>query len=206
LAQFFFGPLLLFTLPAVGLSDHLYRIILSEAALGQVVLLILRHQIKQPTLQLRKSYVIICLLFSIVVLAMGTGRHLYRETALEAHRSLIKERTAAYQAALDDFRQKLASGVIILPVNSERVFRNCASCHAMDKPLAGQSLLEIASKDNLDGIVNGPWLRKKTCGIPKNALLFPPSPGSTGDGGRLDAHDGCAQTLKITSSGTCKSE
>jgi cytochrome c len=155
LAQFFFGPLLLFTLPAVGLSDHLYRIILSGAALGLVVLLILRHQIKQPALKLGGNYVLICLLFSIVVLAMGTGRHLYRETAVAEHRMLIKERTVAYQAALEDFNQKLASGAITLPMTGERVFRNCASCHAVDKVLVGPSLVEIANiyKNNPDGIV-----------------------------------------------------
>ena len=42
-----------------------------------------------------------------------------------------------------------------MPVTGERVFMNCAACHAADKVLVGPSLREIAAvyKDNPDGIV-----------------------------------------------------
>lgn len=47
LAQFLLGPLLLFTLPAVGLTPQLYTVILSGAAVGLITLLLLFRELRQ---------------------------------------------------------------------------------------------------------------------------------------------------------------
>ncbi len=170
LAQFFFGPLLLFTLPSVGLNTTLYVVILSGAALGLVVLGLLFTQIRRTELKLDSVFVVICVLFSAVVLAMGSGRHIYRENALAEYRLMIRERTDDYRAELANFKQQLAAGLIKMPVTGERVFLNCAACHAADRVLVGPSLREIASlySNNPDGIVT--WTRnpgKKRAGFPQ---------------------------------------
>lgn len=155
LAQFVFGPLLLLTLPSVGLSFELYVLIFSGAFWGWIALLLLRYQIRLKEVRIGGAFVFICLLFLIVVLAMGTGRHVYRETALVTHPQLVRERTLAYQAHLNEFNQKLASGEIALPVTGERLFADCAACYTTDRVLVAPSLVEIASlyEKDPDGIV-----------------------------------------------------
>ena len=178
-AQFFFGPLLLLTLPKAGLSTSLYTVILAGAGLGLVVLLMLHREIAAPDERIGRAYVPICVTFTVIVLAMGTGRHLYRETALALHKELVRQRTANYAVHLKEFNEKLASGLIAMPVTGERVFQNCASCHAKDTVLAGPSLIEIAAiyKGNPEGIVR--WATapgKKRAGfqqMPSFAILGP---------------------------------
>lgn len=155
LAQFIVGPVLLFTLPSIGLSKELYFYILGGAVLGFFVLYLISRQMNKEKVHIGKSYLFICLVFSAIVLSMGTGRHLYREGALADQKALIKQRTLAYEAHLKDFSDQVASGRIQMTPTGERLFLSCASCHATDKVLAGPSLVEIAQiyKNNPDGIV-----------------------------------------------------
>ncbi len=156
LSQFIVGPVLLLTLPAVGLSKELYLFILTGAFLGFVVLYLISRQIRRQEISLGRPYLFICSLFTLIVLCMGTGRHLYREGALALQKHLIQESTTAYETHLKDFNEKLDSGQIQLAPTGERLFLNCASCHAADKALVGPSLVEIAHiyKDNPEGIVS----------------------------------------------------
>ena len=143
--QFIAGPLLLFTLPSIGLSTALYVVIVSGALLGAFVLWLLTVEIRSSDARIGRLYAVICVLFSVVVLSMGTGRHLYRSAALASHQALVKERTAQYEAALAEFNKKLASGT--LPVAQQtgaQIFINCAACHAPNVKLVGPSLTEIA--------------------------------------------------------------
>jgi cytochrome c len=155
LAQFIVGPVLLFTLPSIGLSKELYFFILGGAVLGFFVVYLISRQMNKEKVHIGKSYLFICLVFSAIVLSMGTGRHLYREGALADQKALIKQRTLAYEAHLKDFSDQVASGRIQMTPTGERLFLSCASCHATDKVLAGPSLVEIAQiyKNNPDGIV-----------------------------------------------------
>ena len=156
LAQFIAGPLLLFTLPSVGLSTQLYGVIVAGALLGALVLWLLRGEIKSSDALVGSRYVLICVLFSFVVLGMGSGRHLYRVAALATHQAEIRERTALYEAALADFNRNLAAGTLpVAELTGVQVFMTCAACHSRDVKLVGPPLTEIAKiySGNPAGIV-----------------------------------------------------
>jgi cytochrome c len=94
------------------------------------------------------------MLFSIVVLGMGSGRHVYRQAALAPHQAEIRERTERYAAALAEFNKNLAAAPVV-EQSAEQLFMNCAACHAPNVKLVGPSLTEIAQiyAGNADGIV-----------------------------------------------------
>ncbi|TDU81036.1 cytochrome c [Prosthecobacter fusiformis] len=154
LAQFVLGPLLLFTLPAVGITTRLYVIIFSGAALGFLTLLVLFKELRSGDEHIGRFYVLICIMFSFVVLGMGTGRHVYRQAALAPHQADIQERTSRYAAALAEFNQNLSSTPPVQQT-ADQLFMNCAACHAPNIKLVGPPLTEIAEiyAGNPDGIV-----------------------------------------------------
>ncbi|SKA78209.1 cytochrome c [Prosthecobacter debontii] len=155
LAQFLLGPLLLFTLPAVGITPQLYTVIFSGAAVGFITLLLLFRELRQPDARIGRSYGLICVLFTGVVLGMGSGRHLYRQAALAGHQAEIRARTETYAAALNAFNQKHASEPAPVEPDADQLFMNCAACHAPATRLVGPPLTEIAEiyRDNPEGIV-----------------------------------------------------
>lgn len=159
-AQFAFGPLLLFTLPYSGISMTLIIIILVGAAMALLVLWYLHREIKKGPDQSGYSYPVIIFIFTLVVIAMGTGRHIYREVSLKPHRALIASESERFHAILLATQMRLAAGqgageALGSVITGEKIFVNCAACHAVDKILAGPSLVEIYSlyKDNPEGIV-----------------------------------------------------
>lgn len=179
LGQFAVGPVVLLTLPSVGLSTQLYAVILGGVAIGLLVLGLLRKEMNRSDAKIGGLYAPICILFSALVLSMGSGRHIYREAALADHKASIQERTASYRKALSDFNSDLAAkggG----DETGESLFANCAACHAKDRVLVGPPLTEIAQiyKDNPDGIVT--WAR----GPGKKRPAMPPMPamGHLGEG------------------------
>ena len=154
LAQFVLGPLLLFTLPSAGISTRLYVIIFSGAAVGLLTLWVLFGELRRDDARIGSRYWLIVALFSIVVLGMGTGRHVYRQAALAPHQAEIKERTERYAAALAEFNKNLAATPVV-EQTPEQLFMNCAACHAPNVKLVGPPLTEIAQiyAGNPDGIV-----------------------------------------------------
>ena len=154
LAQFVLGPLLLFTLPAAGITTELYVIIFSGAAVGLFTVWVLFGELKRDDTRIGSRYWLIVVLFSIVVLGMGSGRHVYRQAALAPHQAEIKERTERYAAALAEFNKNLASAPVV-EQTAEQLFMNCAACHAPNVKLVGPPLTEIAQiyAGNPDGIV-----------------------------------------------------
>jgi cytochrome c len=144
-AQFLAGPLLLFTLPPVGITHTLYGVIGAGALLGLVVLHQLVKEVGAPDGQVGRRYVGICILFSFVVLGMGSGRHIYREAALASHKAAVKHRTQEYEAALAAFNAQQAAGSGPAKVQTgEQLFASCAACHAPAVRLVGPPLAEIA--------------------------------------------------------------
>lgn len=154
-SQFVYGPILLFTLPPVGITKQLYVIIFSGAAIGFLTLMLLFKEIRRPDAEIGRSFAGICILFSIVVLSMGSGRHVYREAALAGHKQEVRDRTEAYSAALAEFNAQLASNPAAAASSPEQLFMNCSACHAPAVRLVGPSLAEIATiyAGNPEGIV-----------------------------------------------------
>ena len=156
MVQFIAGPLLLFTLPSAGLSVALYVVIVSGAFLGAFVLWLLLKEIRSADDLIGRRFVLICGLFSLVVLGMGSGRHLYRSAALAPHLAQIHERTELYEAALAEFNRRRADGTLpAANLTGEQIFMNCAACHARHVKLVGPPLTEIAKiyANNPAGIV-----------------------------------------------------
>ncbi len=155
LGQFVLGPLLLFTLPPAGITTQLYVIIFSGAAVGLLTLWVLFGELKRDDTRIGSRYWLIVALFSVVVLGMGTGRHVYRQAALAPHQAEIKERTERYAAALAEFSKNLAAAPAPAELTAEQLFMNCAACHAPNVKLVGPPLTEIAQiyAGNPDGIV-----------------------------------------------------
>jgi cytochrome c len=164
--QLLAGPLLLFTLPAQGVSWALVGNIALGAVLALAALWLLWRETQsvEPTVGLR--YVVVCCLFTGTVVFMGYGRHLYREQALAAHRALVAERSEDFQAALVGAHMRAATGQLRVGEQEaslspgERSFRAvCMGCHAMDTRLVGPPVSEIAQvyEGNLDGLIA--WVR-----------------------------------------------
>ncbi|RYD37546.1 MAG: cytochrome C [Verrucomicrobiaceae bacterium] len=152
--QFVAGPILLLTLPSVGVTPLLYKIILPSAVLGLVLLLALLKKLTGPDIHLRSGYIILCVFFSIVVLGMGSGRHAYREASLAAHKEQVRKRSSEYEDALAAWNA--SNPLSAEPEETpEQLFATCAACHAPDSKLVGPSLREIASiyPGNPGGIV-----------------------------------------------------
>ena len=129
LGQFALGPLLLFTLPSVGITTQVYLIIFSGAAVGLLTVWVLFGELKRDDTRIGSRYWLIVALFSIVVLGMGSGRHVYREAALAGHKAAIKDRTERYAAALADFNKNLAAAPVPAWQTAEQLFMNC-ECEA----------------------------------------------------------------------------
>ncbi|MHB1079697.1 MAG: c-type cytochrome [Prosthecobacter sp.] len=155
LGQFVLGPLLLFTLPSAGITTQVYIIIFSGAAVGLLTVWVLFGELKRDDTRIGSRYWLIVALFSIVVLGMGSGRHVYREAALAGHKAAIKDRTERYAAAVAEFNKNLAAAPPPAEQTAEQLFMNCAACHAPNVKLVGPPLTEIAAiyAGNPDGIV-----------------------------------------------------
>jgi cytochrome c len=152
--QFIAGPLLLFTLPSVGITPLLYQIILPSAALGLVLLIVLLKKANASDVNLQRDYATLCVFFSLVVLGMGSGRHAYREASLAGHKQQVQQRSKEYQSALAAWNAANPPSEEI-EETPEQLFATCAACHAPDAKLVGPSLREISQiyAGNPGGIV-----------------------------------------------------
>lgn len=146
LLQVIAGPLVLFTLPAQGLSIQLYVIISVGALLALAMLGLMWWEIIGSRQAIGRFFVPIVALLMLTGSAMGFGRHIYRERAIRDHRVEMEARTQdfAYRAAAARWRAERGIGQESLPLG-ERVFRDsCSSCHMLDRVLVGPSIREIA--------------------------------------------------------------
>lgn len=159
-AQLVFGPLLLFTLPYEGITTWLLIIVGLVIILAIGILHLLRREIKVPNEKIGRMFIPVLLTLTLVVLLMGTARHLYREACLVEHTRLIADRSQSFQANVIGTQMRLAAGLDAGAAvgggpTGEKLFINCAACHALNKVLAAPSLVEVYSlyKDNPEGIV-----------------------------------------------------
>lgn len=178
--QFIAGPLLLFTLPGIGVTPLLYKIIIPSASLGLLLWWMLLKKIRGDDRSLALGFPLLVLLFSIVVLGMGSGRHAYREASLAHHQMEVKARTQIYLSALEQWNRDNPEATQDEAIETpEQLFANCAACHAPEQRLVGPSLKEIVGlyQGNPQGIVT--WAKAPG----KKRPDFPPMPafGHLGD-------------------------
>jgi len=156
LAQLLFGPLVLLTLPPEGMSGFLLLVITGGAGLGISAMVLMWREVNSPGADFQRRFVTVVILITGTAFAMGYGRHLYRESAIDDHRRLMAERTTDFGWASSAALWRVEQGISReqVPVG-EKIFQGtCSSCHAVDRVLVGPPLLEIARiyADNPAGI------------------------------------------------------
>lgn len=103
LAQFIIGPVVLLTLPEVSQSiGKTYGLIGFGALLGMFMLFLIAIETRRSDDRIGASFVTISVLMLVVILLMGSGRHLYREAALGDHRALVAKKTEIYMQKVRD--------------------------------------------------------------------------------------------------------
>lgn len=176
-AQFIFGPLVLFTLPVHGISVPMLAAILSGAVIAGFLLYFISREIIATDETIGRHYWLIVGIFSLIVVLMGTGRHLYRESSLFSHMQLVKRKTQEFRAleVAADMRIKAGFGIgedRNAPSGKTYFTQNCAACHSVDAARVGPPLTEIARiyGKNAPGIVawaKAPgWKRKDARPMP----------------------------------------
>ncbi|RJP19572.1 MAG: cytochrome C [Candidatus Omnitrophota bacterium] len=164
-ANFLAGPLLLFTLPAEGLSWKLAGIISCGVVLAFIVILILWKEIIVPQQTSATRFYWMAALLTGTVVLMATGRHVYRESAISQHRLAMAGETLAYTSMVGIANWRISQGLEMEEGGGarspgEKVFDNvCAVCHALDKRLVGPPLTEIAQTypNDVAGIIK--WVK-----------------------------------------------
>lgn len=177
-AQFLFGPFLLFTLPAAGITPAMLSIVIGAALVALLMLLLLWIEIRSADFAIGRLFWLITGLFAIVVLGMGQGRHLYREASLAPHKALIARRTEEFRAVELATQMRLAAGLgagdalTAAPTGRAIFTRTCGLCHAKDTAIAAPSLVEIAGlyTGNAAGVVA--WAKAPS----KKRPAYPPMP------------------------------
>lgn len=149
--QFVLGPLLLFTLPSRGFSLYMLLSIFIGVLLALPALGLMWKELKATDEDLGKRWGWVVTCFSLVVLCMGTGRHLYRDQALAHHQTLMAEKTAVYQEKVSQAKAEAeerlkAQASLSLPALGEQVFQqSCSGCHSQDVQVVGPPVKEMVT-------------------------------------------------------------
>lgn len=172
-AQFLFGPLVMVTLPAKGFSWGMMGIIFTGVAIAVYAIYYMIQTLRGTDDQLDRYFKRIVIAMSIVVLFMGSGRHVYRANAINPHRELMAEKTAAFEAASKEAReaalnkreqenQALATAEASgdLTAKGKAVFNSyCAACHKEQSPFVGPAVTEMKEiyTNDREGLIQ--WIR-----------------------------------------------
>jgi len=184
LAQIAFGPLLLLTLPGRGLTLNLLLVIGTGLIFAALLLTLVWREIRSDDRTIGRYFPLVAVTLTVLVVFMGTGRHMYREASIAPHRDLITDRTANFQSVELATMMRIDAGLgagdaLASGPTGKSVFLNCAACHAVDRVLAAPSLREVYAiyKDNPAGIIS--WAKKPGKKRPEFAPM--PSMGHLGD-------------------------
>lgn len=176
--QFIFGPLLFLTLPAKGITWGLFWVILAGATLAGIVLYQLWKMINEQSNIPGKRFYLVLGLFTFLVAFMGTGRHMYRESALSTHKIMMAERTAAHWEAVRQAHENLLLPQVESEAGSftpgQDIFQtNCAICHAPATRLIGPSMAESVPvyENNAEALKQ--WIKEPG----RKRLDYPPMAG-----------------------------
>jgi len=162
LAQFVIGPINLLVLPTIGLKADTLFTIIGGAIIAIIPTYYLWKEIKGSTENVGRYFVRIVVFFSITVLFMGTGRHLYRANAVRTYQVEMKKNTDKYLAELKVAQHEAktkADKEAKSGISGKALFESkCIMCHVSDRALVGPSVKEIVSiyKGNKEGLKN--WI------------------------------------------------
>lgn len=162
LAQFVIGPINLLVLPSIGMKADTLFTIIGGAIIAIIPTYYLWKEIKGSTENVGRYFVRIVVFFSVTVLFMGTGRHLYRANAVRPYQVEMKKNTDKYLAELKVAQHEAKTKVdkeAKNGISGKALFESkCVMCHAPDRALVGPSVKEIVSiyKGNKEGMKN--WI------------------------------------------------
>lgn len=160
IAQFVIGPIILLTLPTAGIKTNTLFIIIGGALIAIVPTFYLWKEITGDISLIGKYFALISISMFVIVVLMGSGRHVYRANALEPYRIAMKKNTEGYAAEL----KKAQKDVLIISGDQQTgkaLFESkCMMCHSTNKNLIGPSLKEVVSlyKGNQSGMIN--WIKE----------------------------------------------
>lgn len=175
IAQFVAGPLVLFTVPSVGLGAHMLLAIGTGVAVAIPAVVLMWRELVSPSERPWGRYFAVTMLLSVTVVLMVTGRQMYRAVALRAHRSDIADATQAFLREgrnASEARQAEQANVGADPMQrgASLFASNCGGCHTVDLQLVGPSLREVASIYGDDVAAVMRWVRapgRKRPGAPQ---------------------------------------
>jgi cytochrome c len=172
LGQLLVGPLVLLSLPRQGMSWYLLLVVAVGVTFGVSAMVMMWREIVAPCLTPNRRFLSIFSLITLTAFAMGYGRHVYRENAIDDHRRLMAEKTREYGWAVAAAQWRAARGIEQVRMSpGEKIFSTtCSACHAVDRVLVGPPLQEIAQlyAQDPEGIVR--WTSnpgKKRPGFPR---------------------------------------
>lgn len=154
IAQFLFGPLVLFTLPSKGLKWDVLIIIFTGVIIALPAMWWMWKALTGTKADIDKNFGKVVVAITITVIMMGSGRQLYRANALEPHQKLVAKVTADFehraQLAADELKNPQPVPVDNSPEDQIRrgqdvYTMNCAVCHKMNDRLVGPPLLEVVN-------------------------------------------------------------
>jgi cytochrome c len=114
-------------------------------------------------------------MISFTVLFMATGRHIYRERAVDPHRQMMKAKTEAFywQSVGAQTRERLGISKQKFDSKGQQYFEaNCSACHVPETTLIGPPIKEMIEiyHDDIDGFVQ--WTMNP--GVKRGGVVMPP--------------------------------
>jgi len=106
LLQLALGPLNLFTLPWFAVTWGLGYIVITGVILALIAIYFMWRELKGPGEKLGRLFYPIALILTLVVLLMGTGRHIYRAVALAPHRQKMEQKTQKYLEMIRSLKEE----------------------------------------------------------------------------------------------------
>lgn len=168
--QFIVGPIVIFTLPTQGIAANMLWVIFTGVGVAIFAMAYLWKEINASEATFGKHWRKITIAMTIVILFMGSGRHIYRANALAPHQKLVAQKTAAYEKLVKEAKLELTNAhkkdkkkegnkATISP--GKVVFEeSCIACHQIDSQLVGPSMQEAAKiyKNDKQSLIQ--WIKK----------------------------------------------
>lgn len=163
-AQFLIGPIVLISLPSKGFSWGLLAPIGSGVVLAFIAIRWMWKAVTGPKEEIDNNFGKIIGVMTLVIVFMGSGRHVYRATALAPHQKLVALKTKEFQKLSEQAREDAKNAkpveLAIDPALGDvakgaAIFKqNCTSCHQEKEKLVGPPMTEMVSiyKDNIEGL------------------------------------------------------
>lgn len=163
-AQFIIGPVVLLTLPTKGFSWHLIFTIGTGVIFALPAMYWIWKGITGKAEDIANNFWKVALTLGLTITFMGSGRHIYRATALAPHQKLVEAKTIAYEKEVKKATEEMKNAPAEKPASDspgETIFQaKCSACHAMDVKVVGPPIKEMVSiyKNDAKGLHD--WILK----------------------------------------------